>query len=280
MKTCYHIHSNYSDGKNTIEQIVKAAIENEFKRIALTDHAPVPFPSDWNMPYDLLTKYLAHIERIQEEFQNNILILRGLEIDYLTGLRQIAFFKNFGLDITVGSVHYVNYFVDGTPFNIDKSKEIFLKGLKQIYNNDIKKFAYDYYSLIIEMVMFDPPDIVAHLTLIEKFNKSLNYLLNTKENWYRDLIYTALHTIKVANLVLEINTRSFYRGLSDEFVPDLWTLKNAKKMNIPITINGDIHCTDDFGKYWKQAIEFIKAAGYSEIIIFDVNGSRQTIKID
>ncbi len=279
IKTCYHTHSTYSDGKVSIEEIVQAAIEHDFQRLAITDHGPVPFPSAWNMPYDRMMSYLKDLEKVQEKFNGKIIVLKGLEADYLPGIKQISFLRDMDFDVIVGSVHYVNNFADGTPFNIDKSSDTFMRGLKNIYDNNVQKLAQDYYHLVIEMITKDHPDIVAHLTLLEKYNKRLGSIINTEEKWYRDLIKIALYIISLSQTVLEVNARSFYRGLSDEFVPDLWTLIEAQKLGIDITINGDVHSPGDFGKYWDKAIDFVKAAGYDHIVIFGEKGTREKIKI-
>jgi histidinol-phosphatase (PHP family) len=279
MKTCFHTHSNFSDGKVSVDQIIQAAIDHGFERVALTDHGPVPFPSAWNMPYDKISSYLSELDKAKEKFSNKITVLKGFEADYLPGLKQITFLRQFGVDVIVGSVHYVGKFPDGTAFNIDKSSDVFTRGLKEIYNDDIQRFARDYYTLVCQMLVEDKPDIVAHLTLLEKYNKRLGGIINTEEKWYRDLVKMSLHFIKISNSVMEINARSYYRGLADEFVPDLWTVKEARKLGIEITIDGDVHSPDDFGKYWQDAVDFVHAAGYDHVTIFGENGTRETIKI-
>ncbi len=280
MKTCFHTHSRYSDGKVSIDRIIQSAIDHGFERVALTDHGPVPFPSEWNMPYDKMFAYLEDLKQAKDKYRNKILVLKGLEADFLPGLKQITFFRDMGFDVLVGSVHYVNQFDDGTPFNIDKSSDTFIKGLREIYNNDIQKLAQDYYHLVIEMVTKDKPDIVAHLSLIEKYNHRLGGIIDTEAKHYRDLVKIALYIISLSDTVLEINARSFYRGLSDDFVPGMWTVKEAQKLGIDITINGDVHAPEDFGKYWKDAIDFVKAAGYDEIVVFGEKGNREKIKIN
>ena len=38
----YHIHSNYCDGKNSLEEMVQAAIQEGLTSIGFTGHAPLP----------------------------------------------------------------------------------------------------------------------------------------------------------------------------------------------------------------------------------------------
>jgi len=82
-----HIHSNYSDGKNTIEQIVDKALKTKFNYIAITDH----FTNSWKSKIidtldseDKISDYLMEIELINEWLRENkekLKVLKGVEID-------------------------------------------------------------------------------------------------------------------------------------------------------------------------------------------------------
>ncbi|MFX0036890.1 MAG: PHP domain-containing protein [Candidatus Hermodarchaeota archaeon] len=81
-----HIHSNYSDGKNTIQQIVKKAIKLELDYIAITDH----FTDSWKSwvstlnNYETITSYLEEISICQKylsTYNKNLKLLKGIEID-------------------------------------------------------------------------------------------------------------------------------------------------------------------------------------------------------
>ncbi len=278
MKTNYHTHTNYSDGVTAVEEMVNCAIGNDYDIIGISDHSPVFFPSAWNMKYEKLQNYLSDLEQAKASTQGKITVLKGMEVDFFPNLNNIEYFKSFGLDYTIGSVHYLTQFPNGKAFNVDKSKDEFVQGLEQIFNGDIKKLATTYYNFVIEMVKNDPPDIIAHLTLIEKFNKSLK-VIDTEAQWYRQLVFDTLEVISQSDCILEINARSWYKGLLDEFVPPLWAVKYAHDLNIPITINGDIHQPQEYGMFWEDAINFVKAANYSQLTIILDRQNRQTVKI-
>ncbi len=279
MKFNYHTHTLYSDGYVSIDEIVECAIGNDFDIIGISDHSPVPFHSEWNMKYEKITSYLNELQKAKEKFAGRIIVLTGMEIDFFNGLYTIEHFKNFGLDYTIGSVHYLGKFPNGKPFNIDKSQNEFMKGLVMIYDDDVEKLATDYYQEVIKMVLNERPDIIAHLTLIEKFNDKLK-VIDTGADWYRELVRLVLDIIRQTECVLEVNARSWYRGLSKEFVPALWVLKEANKFKIPVTINGDVHQPQEFGMYWDDAVEFVKAAGYDEIVYFLEKGERKYLKLN
>ena len=278
MRFNYHTHSNYSDGYTDIDEMVRCASSNDFDIIGISDHSPVPFSSSWNMKYEKLSQYLDDIKKAKEEHSDKITVLAGMEVDFFPNLKNIAYYKSFGLDYTIGSVHYVGSFPDGRAFNVDKSSDAFLKGLEEIFGNDAKKFATAYYHLVNKMIVNDPPDIVAHITLIEKFNKKLQKL-DTQAAWYQELVKESLLVLSKSDCILEINARSWYRNLLDEFVPPLWAVKEAKKLNIPITISGDIHKPQEYGIYWDDAIKFVKAAGYDELTYILPGGNREILKI-
>ena len=49
-KTNYHIHTNYCDGENSIEEMVQMAIAKGFDNIGISSHAPLMYQNDWTMP--------------------------------------------------------------------------------------------------------------------------------------------------------------------------------------------------------------------------------------
>jgi DNA polymerase (family 10) len=82
-----HIHSTYSDGRNSIEQIVKAALKTDLDYICITDH----FTDSWKADHipnlnssDKIKRYLEEISHFKEYIFNhnkNLTLLKGVEID-------------------------------------------------------------------------------------------------------------------------------------------------------------------------------------------------------
>jgi len=117
-----HIHSNYSDGKSNIQQIVRRALKLGLNYIAITDH----FTNSWKAwvttlkNSENLSNYFEELSNCQEVLKANnhsLKLIKGLEIDisssenfikkcidikkvdlilfeYLEDIESIAFIKN------------------------------------------------------------------------------------------------------------------------------------------------------------------------------------------
>ncbi len=80
MKGDLHMHSKWSDGLHTIEQMAKAAEQRGYKYIAMTDHSKSEYVAH-GMDEKRLVQYLKEIDKLQKKFK--IRILKGSEVDIL-----------------------------------------------------------------------------------------------------------------------------------------------------------------------------------------------------
>ncbi len=77
-----HIHSNWSDGASTIEEIAKKAIEMGYKYVAITDHSKSLKVANGLSEEDLERRNYE-IDKLNEKFKGKIKILKGAEVDIL-----------------------------------------------------------------------------------------------------------------------------------------------------------------------------------------------------
>ena len=97
----YHIHTTYSDGKNTPEETVKAAIEKGMTEIGFSDHSYTFFDESYCLKRDKIAEYKSEIARLKEKYKSQIKILCGIEQDAFAECPAI------GYDYSIGSAHYV-----------------------------------------------------------------------------------------------------------------------------------------------------------------------------
>ncbi|MEZ5334049.1 MAG: DNA polymerase/3'-5' exonuclease PolX [Methanolobus sp.] len=74
-----HVHSNWSDGVNTIEELAEAAISRGYEYIAITDHSQSTGIAN-GLSEKRLLEHIDAIEKINDEY-DNIRILSGTECD-------------------------------------------------------------------------------------------------------------------------------------------------------------------------------------------------------
>jgi len=99
-----HLHSTWSDGSNSIEEIILAAIKMGYKYIAITDHSQSLKVAGGLAPEELC-KQIGEINTLQLKYPK-IRILKGVEVDILAdGTLDFTDDILNRLDIVIASVH-------------------------------------------------------------------------------------------------------------------------------------------------------------------------------
>lgn len=262
--TNYHGHCEYCDGKGTMEDYILKAIELKMAAIGISSHAPLPFPTKWTMPAYRLNDYFKELQRLKNKFIDRINVYSSLEVDYIPGLVSPADdkFNNGSLDYIIGSVHFVDQFSDGTYWAIDGSLDEFKRGLNDIFNGDIKLAVKRYYTLQREMVEHYTPTIIGHMDKIKMYNNIFN-LFDENESWYLDELYKTFELIKEKGVIVEINTKAYYRD--DHLFPGAEHFAKMRELGIPVTINSDVHHPDKLLNGFGEIAGLLAQNGYTQV---------------
>jgi DNA polymerase (family 10) len=78
----FHMHTKWSDGQNTVREMVEAARAEGFDYIAITDHTQSTSIANGNTPEELL-KEIEEIESVARDYED-IRVLKGAEVDILS----------------------------------------------------------------------------------------------------------------------------------------------------------------------------------------------------
>lgn len=192
----------------------------------------------------------------------------GLEVDYVKNMIGVNHFLNFNLDYTIGGIHFLGFMPDGSPWDFDRAKDWFQKGLHELFSGDIKKLVLFYYEQISNMVITQKTDVLAHFDLIKKFNSG-NTFFNEEDRWYREIALGTLETIAKSGIILEINTRGVLKKLNEEFYPSTFLLKRALELKMPVCLSADTHDPADTMALLPEARNLLEAIGYKEVYILD-----------
>src|SRR6266567_784476 len=100
-----HAHSTWSDGQNTIREMVEACIARGYAYLGLTDHSKLAAYAG-GLNEDALRRQGEEIDRLNKEFAGRIHILKGTECDILRdGALDFSDETLASLDFVVASIH-------------------------------------------------------------------------------------------------------------------------------------------------------------------------------
>lgn len=251
----FHMHSNYSDGIATIEDMAKSAIEKGLTTIAITDHMPLPFKPWYAVGMDQIQAYRDGIARVGELYKSKLTILTGLEIEYMPEIHDwIESIVAMGWDFLIASVH--GLLIDNSHFLINENEKEFNKILNNAFNGDIRALCRQYYHTLNQAVSTGWCDSCGHLDVIKKFNQSNQYF-DEKSPWYQKLVEETLDVIKAHHLKMEINTAGRIHPIGTAY-PSPWIIKSAMKRGIPIIMGSDSHASETPGQYFDQVKNLIR----------------------
>ena len=251
----FHMHSTYSDGAATIQEMARSAIEKGLTTIAITDHMPLPFRTRYAMDKDRLLAYRNEIDKVRQRHGHQLTILTGLEIEYLPDiLGWIEDILAFDWDLLIASVHHLPGGDSHAMVNGNETE--FKNTLTTVFNNDIKALCRQYYQTIQQAAATHWFDIIGHLDVLKKHNRANQYF-DEKSPWYKALVEETLDVLKIQSIKMEINTSGRIHP-ANAFYPSPWIIKAAMDRGIPLTMGSDSHAPNTLGQFFDLAQGLIR----------------------
>ena len=253
----FHIHSTLSDGKNTLEDIVKAGIDLKLQKIGFSDHSYTEFDLSYCLNLDGSKEYKEEVLRLKSKYKGKIDIYLGIEVDYYSDYPK----ENF--DYIIGSCHYV--YKNNKYLSVDHKKENTINFVKELYNNDYLLLANDYYNNVADIVNKTNADIIGHLDLITKFNEN-NELFDMRGEKYLSIARNAIDKLIPYNKPFELNTGAISRGYRTNPYPDLPLLEYIYKRGGKVILSSDSHTKDNLCYKFNEYEDLIKKIGFKDYL--------------
>ncbi len=264
MWTNFHTHSSFCDGKASLQEMFDSAQDLGLLSLGFSSHAPLPFFRPWAMKAEDMDNYLKEISEITES-SKRMEVYAGLEVDFIPGRIGPSYYS-LQLDYTIGSVHFVDTFPDGEPWEIDNTHAVFMRGVDEIFKGDVKAGVCRYFEVTREMLELDCPTILGHLDKIKMHNRD-GELFDEGASWYTSQIDLLIEAILRSGVIVEVNTRGKYQNKTTTTYPGLDILTKLASKNIPVTINSDAHHPKDLVNGFVEAVGDLRRAGFKEIMI-------------
>jgi DNA polymerase (family X) len=113
LRSDLHIHTNWSDGKYSLEEMISSAISHNLSNIAFTDHSPYVLSPRYQDDTYFNDQHVL-IDYLNEKYQSQITILKGVEVDIL---------PNGDLDLTEEMLQKMDIVIASMHVQLNQSQE-------------------------------------------------------------------------------------------------------------------------------------------------------------
>ena len=256
-----HTHTCFSDGRDTAEQMVQAALERGFVSLGFSDHGAAPYDA---AAMHTEADYRAEVLRLREQYAGRIEIALGYEHDY----------HAFGADLSpyeyaIESVHFMQHGGELRP--IDSSADILASIRDDWFAGDPFAMCRDYFDSVCRSIMTSSAEIVGHIGLISKFNEG-NAMFDSSDPRYLNPAREAIRCAVERGRIVEINTGAMSRGYRSAPYPDAILLRDIHDLGGRITISSDAHRADWIDFAFDQAIALAQSSSFRTAWIWKDGG--------
>ena len=263
-KQCLHTHSVLCDGKDTLEEMVQAAIEKGFDSIGFSGHSFMDIYAEFSMSEDKASEYKAEIARLQQVYGDRIRIFCGLEKDNYTTM------STEGYDYLIGSVHVMKH-ENGLLF-IDWSTDRTRENIEKVFGGDGIAYAKHYFDAVADLPNHGSFDILGHFDLLTKFNEKEPDLMDTSCAEYRAAATKAAEALVGKVKFFEVNTGAISRGYRTTPYPDRYIIKEMKRLGFGAIISSDCHDRYFLDCGYEDAKRLLIEAGFTEHYVLKDEG--------
>lgn len=245
--TNYHQHTTYCDGLDSVSDILETACAKGFSAIGFTSHAPLIIPRcddplltyHWLMSQDKLATYIEEVRLLGLEYKNRIKVFLGLEADYFDDEHSPAYWKPYGLDYCVGSIHFLPSKLHRCPFLQFDSAGKCMQLLLEEYGGG-EGFYRACFQQNMRMIRTKSIDILGHMDLFNKSNQN-DELFSRRDPKYIQAAEEVMLCAKENNVVIEINTGYMARRGFTEPFPSYDLIQAGANLGIRFCMNSDCH---------------------------------------
>ena len=262
LKISLHNHTKWSDGLDTVEDLVKFAQSIGLTAVGISDHFCFREKLKNTLDIDTISSYVSEVKNIRKK--SRIPVLLGLELELPRTTKEfMACFdikKRFGFDFFIGSLHILpnNVIVGETDSKTEFSIMLAEHRL--------------YWNTMLRMTKDDLIDIVGHMDLIKLSNKEMEPCLLPE-------ISTLLSEIKKNKKIVEINTSGYDRKWIQDAYPSKTIIKKCLDQEIPLIISSDSHKKEEIIRYFDKVENLINREStklctqnhYSKFLSYFVN---------
>ncbi len=249
-----HTHTDFCDGTDSMEEMVKTAVEKGFDTLGFSFHSYVHFDKE-----NCIRNYPAYIEefsRVRALYKDKINLLNGVELDFYGERPEHS-------DYVIGSVHYFKK--DGEFYPVDYSLKRFASVVKDVFAGEVIKSVELYYEELADMINTLKPDIVGHFDLITRFNKNSRFFDENSDE-YKKVLNRTMYKIP-DGITAEINLGRLFKREGDIY-PSEYIIGLLKEKSCRFMLSSDAHRKEALGFKFGETAERLKNLGIKSLCAY------------
>ena len=269
----YHCHTNFSDGKDGIRDMVRRAKEIGFTELGISDHlivhkniyqdggwkyieqreATYIYNRDFKSILENFKKHCAEIRQVAKEEDFKVYV--GFEVDYFPYNGWLEELKEFISQLDYDYLHSGNHFFCDESYEHTINMSYFTRVCddKSLYNEYIIRH-FDTLRQCVESELFD---FLAHIDYLKRY-----FGEEYGKDKYIEEKKAVLDALQQKSVAMEISTKGL-RKVND-FYPDARILDEAAKRDISFVISDDAHRVEELGADFHKAEEALKNHGITK----------------
>ena len=228
-----HMHTVYSDGENTPEEMILSAIEKELKTIGISDHSYTFFDTSYCMQEEDIPRFIAEMRYLRAAYYDRIHVLCGVEQDYYSE------YPTDDFDYAIGSVHYLKCGENYVP--VDETPEFLTEAVEKYYGGDIYALCEAYFRTVADVVNKTGCDIIGHFDLIAKFSER-HSLFDEHHPRYVAAWQAAVDALLQYDVPFEINFGAVASGYRTRPYPSDEIIAYIRERGGRFVLSSDAHC--------------------------------------
>ena len=232
-----HMHTTFSDGKDSPEAMIQEALRRGFTRVGISDHSH----ADWDsaaMAASSIEPYKREMARLKEAYRGRIEVMIGLERDYYS--------DDFSAyDYVIGSVHAMRM-EDGHFLCVDWTPERLAEDCRRYFQGDWYALAERYFEVEADVVRRTECDLIGHFDLVSKFNEGEGWF-DPAHPRYRAAWQRAAEELLRTGKPFEINTGAISRGYRTDAYPSREIREYLRARGGRMILSSDAHQKENIG---------------------------------
>ncbi|MBQ7257553.1 MAG: PHP domain-containing protein [Abditibacteriota bacterium] len=288
----YHIHTNFSDGRDHFNEMVQGAIDKGLSEFGISDHftivprdpikynidpfwthkhsecntltmefVPGGFCEGYSMNKSRLGDYFYTINLKKEEVKDKLNLKASLELEYFPENwdEMIKLVNEYPLDYIIGAVHknpegdWYKHICDPNCY-------------KDFTEEEYIDFAKKNIEIIIDMVKTGKSHIVAHPECVCMYRKMKDW------SAMYDHFSVLVKAVKDNNMCIEMNCWEHPENQDS----NLFLYKECGRLDIPVIITSDAHWVKYINCGFELGMKWLKEAGVKHTATY--HKCKKTIK--